>query len=144
MSKKNVIFSLVIMLVFVFSGISYAAENPFQGLTQDQVVHKYFEGRQLDPIEGIWFSWNTVVIVKTSIMDTVKDFKDYDYILIEYSSDPQKADIFGVRKTQIPNVFAYGKWNRTLRQLSSTALVWTEHSFQSPESLFITRIYPTD
>ena len=132
------------MLVFAFSRITYAAENPFNGLTQDQIIHKYFEGRQLDPIEGIWFSWSTVIIIKTTAMDTIKDFKDYDYLLVEYSSNPQKAEIFGVRKSDKPHIFGYGKWSRCLRQISSITLVWPEDSYQSPESLFITRVYPNE
>jgi hypothetical protein len=103
-----------------------------------------FYHSQLDPIEGIWFSWRTIIILKTSAMDTIKDLKDYDYLLVEYSNDPQKAEIFGVRKTQTSHIFSYGKWDRSLRQISPTALVWAEHSYQSPESLFITRIYPSD
>ncbi len=144
MSKKIVIVSLVIMLCLIFTGISYAAENPFKGLTEEQIIQKYFEGRQSDPIEGIWYSWRTVVIIKTSAMDTINDFKDYDYILVEYSTDPQKAEIFGVGKTEKPHIYSYGKWNRILRQISPTTLVWTAHSYQNPESLFITRIYPSD
>lgn len=144
MHKKLVIVSLVIMLSLIFTGISSAAENPFKDLTQEQVIQKYFEGRQLDSIEGVWLSWRTVIIVKTNTMDTINDFKDYDYILVEYSNDPQKAEIFGVRKTKTPHIFSYGKWNRSLTQISPTTLVWTEHSYQSPESLFITRIYPSE
>jgi len=131
------------MLVFAFSGITYAAENPFNGLTQDQVIQKYFQGRQLDPIEGIWHTLSTVIIIKTSAIDTIKDFKDYDYILVEYSTDLQKAEIFGIRKTQQPHIFSYGKWYRTLRQISPITLVWTE-GYQNLENLFITRVYPSE
>jgi CHASE3 domain sensor protein len=44
---KKIILSLIMFLTFVYSGITYAAENPFNGVTQDQIIQKYFEGRQL-------------------------------------------------------------------------------------------------
>jgi hypothetical protein len=54
---KKIVFVLFTLLLFALSGPCFAEENPFKGLTQDQVIQEYFEGRQLDPFEGIWVDY---------------------------------------------------------------------------------------
>ncbi|MDT8901623.1 hypothetical protein [Anaeroselena agilis] len=75
MMGRKLLISLMILLVFIFSGVACAAENPFKGLTQEQIIQKYFAGRQLDPIEGIWLDErkDLQIILKTALIDTQKN-----------------------------------------------------------------------
>ncbi|WP_333595225.1 hypothetical protein [Anaerospora hongkongensis] len=53
MRKNLAILCLTLLLILVFAGDSYATENPFKGLSQEQIIQKYFDGRQIDTFEGI-------------------------------------------------------------------------------------------
>ncbi len=139
MGKKTIL-CLLILLVFAFPGIASAAvaENPFRGLTQEQVINKYFEGRQSDTIEGIWLddSLKQWVIIKSNLIDPNKKYGDYDYLMVELSSS---TNVFmdGVSKTQYSPCFKFKKSH--LRFLSPNALYypWTAASV-------FTRIYPSE
>lgn len=144
---KKIILSLLLLLLFVFSGISYSAENPFKGLTREQVIQKYFEGQQLDLIEGIWINdfFEPAIIIKPSRIDF--DNKDeYDYLKIEFSSS-DKAGITGIRKTQYSSAFRIGnyrlgKGGYWFRFTSPTALIeLTGVSYSNCYNVY-TRVYP--
>ncbi|MDT8901622.1 hypothetical protein [Anaeroselena agilis] len=83
--------------------------------------------------------------MKASLVDNLKDYKDYDYIMVEYGpykEIPKNVDIFGIHKTDLPHAYAYGKWNRILKQISPTTLIWEEHDWRDFWRHYITRIYP--
>ncbi|QJW48482.1 hypothetical protein HA075_24110 [bacterium BFN5] len=155
MSKKIIISSLLLLL-FVFSGICYAAEipNPFKGLTQEQVVKKYFEGRELDLIEGIWLGdydqLRPEIIIKASLVDKTSwvDFENadkYDYFKIQFFPSSENAKIIGIRKTQYTSAFLLGKVESSLRFISSTTLVELSGYYYSQNfHKFYTRIYPNE
>lgn len=143
MRKKN-IFGMCIFLILIFGGISYAAENPFNGLTQDQVTHQYFDGRQLDSIEGVWLNDDAkpVIIVKANLISAKND-DNYDYFMVDYSSSPN-TDIVGVHKTQYSSCFKRGK-KSLLRFVSQTTLQsYDTVYYKWPIYLFFTRIYPNE
>lgn len=45
MRKNLAILCLTLLLILDFAGDSYATENPFKGLSQEQIIQKYFDGR---------------------------------------------------------------------------------------------------
>lgn len=144
--SKRIILSLVIFLATVFSGICYAAENPFNGLTQDQVIHKYLEGRQLDPVEGVWLDpeIKPIIIIKSSLIDSYRNPDNYDYLMIEYSSK-QNVEIVGVRKTQYQSCFQRGKMGNYLRFLSPNTLHYAVSGIYGIPIVYVyTRIFPSE
>jgi len=94
MRKNLAILCLTLLLTLVFAGFSHAAETPFKELTQEQVIQKYFDGRQLDTIEGIWLDdlLTPTIIIKSSLIN-IDNSKNYDYFMIKDTT------IVGVRKT---------------------------------------------
>ncbi|MCC5468516.1 hypothetical protein [Pelosinus baikalensis] len=145
MSKKFFI-SLFTFLVFVFSGISYAEENPFMGLTQDQVVQKYFEGKQLDTIEGVWLDEDAhpTIIIKSSLIDLGKKYGNYDYLVVGYSSK-SNVGIYGLYKTENSSCFRFGPRKFLLRFISQNALYYSYPGVNYiPAGSIYTRIYPNE
>lgn len=145
MSKKFFI-SLFAFLIFVLSGISYAEENPFMGLTQDQIVQKYFEGKQLDTIEGVWLDNDAhpIIIIKSSSIDPDKKYGNNDYLMIGYSSK-ENVGISGIYKTENSSCFRAGPKKRLLRFLSQNTLYSSYPGLNfTPVSLIYTRIYPNE
>lgn len=138
MHKKTIL--IILLLLFVFSSISYAAENPFKGLTETQIISKYFEKRDLDPLEGIWLDerFKKQIVVKISMIETENKFKGYDYMMILLSSE-DNTTIDTIKKTEYPLCF-YRKNTQLLRLLSPTTFHYENYKTRS--SLF-TRIYPS-
>lgn len=142
---KKIIFVMCMFLILIFGGVSYAAENPFNGLTQDQVIQKYFDGRQLDSIEGVWLNDDAkpIIIIKANLIGAKND-DNYDYFIVEYSSSPN-ADIIGVHKTQHPSCFERGRAKILIRFVSQTTLQINETSYYNWSIYrFYTRIYPNE
>jgi hypothetical protein len=134
------------MLVLIFTGTAYAEDNPFQGLTQEQVIQKYFEGRQLDTIEGIWLNddWKPQIVIKSNLIDPSKKYGDYDYIMVEYSSK-STTKIEGINKTEYSSCFRIGAWHGGLRLTSVTTLMRNSGGYYgTPLYRFYTRIYPSE
>lgn len=148
MSKKILLF-LVVLLVFAFSGITCAADNPFKGLTQDQVVQKYFEGRQLELIEGFWLDdyRDPIIIIKANLINSsIKENKNnFDYFMVKYSTSSD-TKISGVRKTQYSSCFEFeGLKYRLLRFVSTNSLQLRCSSYYGTSLYqYYTRIYPSE
>lgn len=143
--RKIMVFSLFVLLVLTFSGIAYAEENPFKELTQEQVIQKYFEGRQLDIIEGVWLDDQAkpLIIIKSSLVDTKKIYDQYDYVIINYSSSSD-VKMAAVTKTQYPYCYERGRSKNLLRFVSQTTLQYSDGKYyDSFLYRFYTRIYPT-
>lgn len=51
----------------------------------------------------------TRYIVKSSLLETVKEYKDYDYTMVTLNTSSPNAEICGVRKTKMPHLFEFGK-----------------------------------
>lgn len=144
--RKIVVFSLFVLLVLTFSGIAYAEENPFKELTQEQVIQKYFAGRQLDIIEGIWLNDEAkpVIIIKSSLVETKDIYNKYDYVIINYSSSSD-TKIAAVTKTQYPYCYERGMNVKSLlRFISQTTLQYSSSSYYNDNLFyrFYTRVYP--
>lgn len=141
---KKIILSLFLLLVFILSSTSYAAENPFQGLTKEQVTNKYFAGRQLDPIEGIWIDDNLKpqIIIRTNLIDPNQKYNNEDYLMVEYSSSAN-VEISGIRKTEYPLCYRIGQWNRLLRIFSPTTLHYAIHGTYGGD-YYLIRFYPSE
>lgn len=143
--NKRIIISFLISLFFIFSGTSYAAENPFNGLMQEQIIQKYFEGKQLDLIEGIWLDDNSspVFIIKAGSIN-YDNKENYDYFKVENFTS-SNAKIIGVRKTQYSSCFEQGKAKALLRFVSPTSLqIYAAGYYSHPLYSFYTRIYPSE
>lgn len=143
--RKIMVFSLFVLLVLTFSGIAYAEENPLKELTQEQVIQKYFEGRQLDIIEGVWLDDESkpVIIIKSNLVDTKNIYNKYDYVIINYSSSSD-VKMAAVTKTQYPYCYERGmKVKFPLRFVSPTTLQYVSgFYYDSLFYRFYTRIYP--
>lgn len=137
--RRITVLAIIFSLVMLFTSTCFAADNPFKGLTQDQVVQKYFEGRQIDLIEGVWLddSLRTWIAIRSSLVDSSKKYGDYDYLMIEYSTSPN-VYIDGLVKTQYASAFKYKR---------SHLMILSQYSLNynlGMSNVFFTRIYPNE
>jgi hypothetical protein len=147
MRKNFVTLCLTLLLTLVFAGVSHAEENPFKGLTQEQIIQKYFDGRQLDTLEGIWLDDKIKpnIIIKANLIN-IDNSKNYDYFIIKYSDSPV-ATPFGIRKTQYSSLFESEHYKSTIRLVSPTTFMADTGYLpygRSPLYSLYTRIYPTE
>lgn len=144
--KKKVILSLLVILTFAFSGTGWAAEKPFGDITRAEAI-KLFKDRTLDPIEGIWSSGLTeILIVKSSLLGNRKpdDTSDYTVVTIDcyYQSVYNRHEVVAkLNKGELANIFNnYILINPTT--LSRALLSSNSYSRSITSETFV-RIYPS-
>lgn len=144
MRKNLAILCLTLFLTLAFAGLSHAAENPFKGLSQEQIIQKYFDGRQLDTFEGIWLDdkIKPTVIIKSSLI-TIDNSKNYDYFMVRYSTSSETT-VVGVRKTQHPSIFESGNDKMLVKLVSPSTFMVQDSCLGVPVYLVYTRTYPTE
>ncbi len=84
MSKKILI--CLLCLVILLPSVCFAVDKPLGKFTKGEAISKYLTGRDLDPMEGIWTSGYTeMLIIKTSLLPKrdPKDDSTYTAIKIE-------------------------------------------------------------
>ena len=84
--KKNILI-LSTILVFIFSTVCFALPQPLGELSKDQAIERYFRGKTIDTIEGIWTTTDNKYEI-TILKNTSGIFSDSDYIgIITHSSE---------------------------------------------------------
>lgn len=82
MFRKTIGLAFVIVMVFLLSGTCLAEKILDNMNTTQEVIDKYFAGRTLDPVEGIWVQseGNVLAILKSSIVkSTNPKYQNSDY-----------------------------------------------------------------
>lgn len=145
MMKKA--FICIFCLVILIPNIGLAAEQPLGKFTREEAINKLFKDRPLEPIEGIWSSGLTeILIVKSSLLSSRKpdDKSDYTVITIDcyYQSVYNRHEVVDkLNKSEFSNIFSrkYILINPTT--ISRTKLGHNSFS-DTIYSEILTRIYP--
>lgn len=148
---RNRLISLIcFVLIFTFSGVCYGEETyPLGILTREQIIEKYFSGRTLNPIEGIWEVRPGIerLIVKIETLDNKQKEKyaGWDYLMI--SMNDKKSDVFvtKLKITSSPFFFTIKESKDTteyIQILSPMTILERYVGSFSRLDLFYTRSYP--
>jgi predicted membrane chloride channel (bestrophin family) len=134
--------------VLALSSICYGEKYPLGVMTNEQIIEKYFTGRTLDPIEGIWECepGRTVIVVKVEALDKQKEkYAAWNYLVLGVDNKKDDASILErLIKTNSP--FIYTKKEKivdhTFVILSPMSMVEKIHFSWGDEYSFYVRIYP--
>jgi hypothetical protein len=145
MYRKPIVIALIMVLVFILSATCLAAEKPDD--TQ-QFIDKYFAGRTLDPIEGIWYNDPSCIlaIVRTSAFKPQdSEYNSYDYLGIIIKRNYRKfGDIFWkLSKTESNFCFySYRNLNGYWKLLDKNTLLFDGDSHYNAFPETYVRTYP--
>ncbi len=141
--KKHLILLICFCLVLALSSVCYGREiYPLGGLTREQLIEKYFSGRALDPIEGIWEyrAGQYYFVININALGNQKDlYTGYDYLMIEANDKSESRIFYKLRKTTSPFIYEVND-NYSFTILSPISMVIQERH-TSPERCY-SRSYP--
>jgi len=108
--KKHLILLICFYLILTLSSVCYGRESyPLGGLSREQLIEKYFAGRTLDPIEGIWEyrAGEYFIVVNINALKNQKEqHTGYDYLMISVNYDKSDYRIYyKLGKTTSPFIY---------------------------------------
>lgn len=96
------------VLVFMFSTVCFALPQPLGELNRDQVIERYFKGKTIDIVEGIWSTTDNKYEI-TILKNTSGTFTDSDYIGVITRSSESRWKLGEIRlllrKTASPQLY---------------------------------------
>ncbi|GBG55495.1 hypothetical protein SPFL3102_03868 [Sporomusaceae bacterium FL31] len=142
MLKKMIISMIIFPLVLLFTSTCWAEEIPFGNITgPNDVIDKFFIGRTLDPIEGVWAQdpEKVMAIVKSTVLFPDQP-QSHNYYMIRIKGSGKKGLGPWFDRTEYDFCFKEGK---AIYKLLSPNLLEKTYDVNSwPFNEIFVRVYP--